>query len=245
MPKVEKLAQNSCKNDQIVIDPSFVDQLNVFRELTFVEMKNIERYVYRNFKIRRSNFYYSFYNSIFIQNIELYLPNKDDVLFYLDKSGKQPEREARVTIVHYPFNVTYYIIGPVGTPYYHKLAQFSDRENPLNEFATGMYRRGNIYRFNRFSKQISIDLWPLMKDTYEEFEGYVTPQDLFKAGLTAFLSTEPINRENEIYSRIFWSLGNSHHDSHMNQFSFITVLVNITSKIESKWSIIGVSSPAS
>ena len=166
-------------------------------------------------------------------------------MFYLDKSGKQPEREARVTIVHYPFNVTYYISGPVGTPYYHKLAQFSDRENPLNEFATVMYRRGNIYRFNRFSKQIFIDLWPLMKDTYEEFEGYVTPQDLFKAGLTAFLSTEPINRENEIYSRIFWSLGNSHHDSHMNQFSFITVLVDITSKIESKWSIIGVSSPAS
>lgn len=241
MPKVEKLAQNSCKNDQIVIDPSFVDQLNVFRELTFVEMKNIERYVYRNFQIRRSNFYYSFYNSIFIQNIELYLPNKDDVLFYLDKSGKQPEREARVTIVHYPFNVTYYIIGPVGAPYYHKLAQFSDRENPLNEFATGMYRRGNVGKLNRFSKQIFIDMWPLMKDTYEEFEGYDTSEDLFEAGLNVDPFAETINRENEMYVRIYWMLDTNHRSSHTYEFSYITVLVNISNRNESEWDVIGVS----
>ena len=158
MPKLEKLVQNSCKNDQIVINSSFIDQLDVFRELTLVEMKIIESYVYHNFKIRRSNFYYPFYNSIFIQNIELYLPDNEDVLFYLGKSGKQLEREARVTTVHYSFNVSYYIIGPVGNPYYHKLSQFNDQENLSNEFATGMYRRGNIYRFNRFSKQIFIDL---------------------------------------------------------------------------------------
>ena len=91
MPKLEKLVQYSCKNDQIVINVTFVDQLNVFRKLTLAEMKNIERYVYHSFKIRRSNFYYPFYNSIFIQNIELYLPNKEDVLYYLGKSGKHPE----------------------------------------------------------------------------------------------------------------------------------------------------------
>ena len=66
-----------------------------------------------------------------------------------------------------------------------------------------MCRISNICRFNRFSKQIFIDLWPLMKDRHEEIEGYVTPQDLFKAGLTAFFSIEPINREIEIYSRVF------------------------------------------
>ena len=218
-----------------------MDASNVFRELTLAEMQTIEKYVYDNFGIDQSNIYNPIYDTIFIQNIELYLPNKEDVLEILDNSGKQPERQARVTVVHYPFNVTYYIISPVANPTYHKLAKFSDRENPLNEFATGMFKLNKVNKLEKFSKQIFIDMWPIMKDTYEEFEGYDTAEDLFNAGLMVMPFPETINRESETYSRIFWMLNSDHRAIHSVDFCHITVLANITSRNESKWEIIGVS----
>ena len=230
-----------CKSNNVNINPSYVDASNVFRELTLAEMQTIEKYVYDNFGIDQSNIYNPIYDTIFIQNIELYLPNKEDVLEFLDNSGKQPERQARVTVVHYPFNVTYYIISPVANPTYHKLAKFSDRENPLNEFATGMFKLNKVSKLEKFSKQIFIDMWPIMKDTYEEFEGYDTAEDLFNAGLMVMPFPETINRESEAYSRIFWMLNNDHRAIHSADFCHITVLANITSRNESKWEIIGVS----
>lgn len=139
-----------CKSNNVNINPSYVDASNVFRELTLAEMQTIEKYVYDNFGIDQSNIYNPIYDTIFIQNIELYLPNKEDVLEFLDNSGKQPEWQARVTVVHYPFNVTYYIISPVANPTYHKLAKFSDRENPLNEFATGMFKLNKSTNWKSF-----------------------------------------------------------------------------------------------
>ena len=204
-------------------------------------MSSIENYVYKNFKNNRSKLNRPIYDTIFIQNIKLYLPNKEDVLNYLEKSEKQPERLARVTLIHYPFNITYYVVGQLPNPTYHKLAKFNDRENPLNEFATGMYRRGNVGKLNRFSKQIFIDMWPLMKDTYEEFEGYDTPEDLFEAGLNIDPFAETVNKENEMYVRIYWMLDTNHRSSHTYEFSYITVLVNITNGNESAWDVIGVS----
>lgn len=237
----EKLAFPLCKNEKVIINTGYVDQTNPFRELTLTEMNSIENYIYKNFKNNRSKLSRPIYDTIFIQNIELYLPNKEDVLNYLEKSGKQPERLARVTLIHYPFNITYYVVGPLPNPIYHKLAKFTDRENPLNEFATGMYRRGNVGKLNRFSKQIFIDMWPLMKETYEEFEVYDTPEGLFEAGLTIDPFAETVNKENEIYVRIYWMLDVNHRSSHTYEFSHITVLVNITSRNESEWNVIRVS----
>lgn len=237
----ENLLLAPCKSNSIIINPSYVDASNVFRELTLAEMQTIEKYVDNNFAIDQSNLYNPIYDTIFIQNIELYLPNKEAVLAFLDNLGELPERQARVTVVHYPFNVTYYIIGPVANPTYHKLAKFSDRENPLNEFATGMFKLNKVRKLEKFSKQIFIDMWPIMKDTYEEFEGYDTAEDLFNAGLIVMPFPETINRESEIYSRIFWMLNNDHRATHSVDFCHITVLANITNRNESKWDIIGVS----
>ena len=241
VPMTKKQAFPSCKNEKVLINTNYIDQSNVFRELTLTEMRSIENYVYKNFKNNRSKLSRPIYDTIFIQNIELYLPNKEDVLNYLEKSGKQPERLARVTLIHYPFNITYYVVGSLPNPTYHKLAKFTDRENPLNEFATGMYRRGNVGKLNRFSKQIFIDMWLLMKDTYEEFEGYDTSEDLFEAGLNIDPFAETINRENEMYVRIYWMLDTNHRSSHTYEFSYITVLVNISNRNESEWDVIGVS----
>ena len=172
-----------CKNDKVTINPDTEDQSNIFRELTLTEIKNIEKYIDKNFGFDRSNFKNPIYNTISIQNVELYLPNKDDALSFLDKSGKQPERQARVTIVHYPFNVTYYLIGPVENPNHHKLVKFNDRANPLNVFATGMYRLDRACKLERFTTQVFTNMWLLMKDTFGDFEEYAAPEDLFKAGL--------------------------------------------------------------
>lgn len=231
-----------CKNDQISIIPDFEDQLNIFRELTLAEMENIEMYVDDKFSFNRSNYNNPTYDTISIQNIELYLPNKEDALNFLEKSEKQPERQARVTIMHYPFNVTYYVIGPVENPTYHKILEFNDRENPLNEYATGMSRLTRATKMEEFSKQFFIDMWPLMKDTYEDFEEYTTPEDLFKAGLRAISYANAINKEKEMWTRTFWNFPKSDlHYSHANKFSFITVFVNVTSINESEWDIVQVS----
>ena len=231
-----------CKNDKITINPHIEDRSNIFRELTLSEMKNIEKYVDENFNLNRSSFYNPIHNTVSIQNIELYLPNKEGALNFLDKSGKQPERQARVTIVHYPFNVTYYIIGPLPNPTHHKLLKFNDRENPLSEFATGMYRLNRASKLEKFSKQTFIDILPLMKDTYEDFEEYATPEDLFKAGLKADIYANQMNRENELSMRISWIFPKNYsHYVHANKFSYISVFANISSINESEWDIFGVS----
>ena len=231
-----------CKNDKISIIPDIEDQSNIFRELTLTEMKNIEMYVDEKFNFKRSNYNNPAYDTISIQNIELYLPNKEDALNFLDKSGKQPERQARVTIMHYPFNVTYYVIGPVENPTYHKILKFNDCDNPLNEYATGMSRLTRASKMEKFSKQFFIDMWSLMKDTYEDFEEYTTPEDLFKAGLTARSYANAINKDKEMWTRTFWNFPkNELHYIHAKKFSFITVFVNVTSINESEWDIVQVS----
>ena len=240
--KQDILSFPMCKNDKITINPAMEDRSNIFRELTFNEMKNIENYVDENFNLNRSSFHNPIHNTVSIQNIELYLPNKEAALNFLDKSGKQPERQARVTIVHYPFNVTYYMIGPVPNPTYHKLLKFNDRENPLPEFATGMYRLNRARNLEKFSKQTFIDMWPLMKDTYEDFEEYATPEDLFQAGLKAYIYANQMNRENELSMRISWIFPKNYsHYVHTSKFSYILVFANISSINESEWDIFGVS----
>ena len=138
---------------------------NIFRELTLSEMKNIEKYFDENFNLNRSSFYNPIHDTVSFQNMELYLINKEGALNFLDKSGEHPERQARVTTVHYLFNVTYYIIGSVPNLIYHKLLKYNDRENPLPEFATGMYRLNRASKLETFSNQTFIDMWPLKKDT--------------------------------------------------------------------------------
>lgn len=94
----------------------------------------------------------------------------------------------------------------------------------------------------KFSKQFFIDMWPLMKDTYEDFEEYTTPEDLFKAGLTARSYVNAINKEKEMWTRTFWNFPkNDLHYIHAKKFSFITVFVNVTSINESEWDIVQVS----
>ena len=234
-----------CKNDKVTINPEIKNQSNIFRELTLTEIKNIEKYVDQNFSLNRSNFKNPIYNTILIQNVELYLPNKEDALNFLDKSGKQPERQARVTIVHYPFNVTYYLIGPVGNPNHHKLVKFNDRENPLNVFATGMCRLERACKLERLTTQVFTNMWPLMKDTFGDFEEYATPEDLFKAGLAPTCFAKTNNKENEMWGRIEWGfLKNSTSYIHLHKFSFISVFINVTSRNESEWDVGGVSTTA-
>ena len=234
-----------CKNNKVTINPDIENQSNIFRELTLAEIKNIEKYIDENFGFNRSNFKNPIYNTISIQNVELYLPNKEDALSFLDKSGKQPERQARVTIVHYPFNVTYYLIGPLKNPNHHQLVKFSDRENPLNVFATGMYRLERACKLERFTTKVFTYMWPLMKDTFGDFEEYARPEDLFKAGLAPTCFAKTSNKENEMWGRIEWDfLKNSTSYIHVHKFSFISVFVNVTSKNESEWDIGGVSTTA-
>ena len=101
----------TCTNENIKINPHLNDDNDIFRELTMEELNNIEKYVddhlggARSKRVKSSRLN-AVYDTVIIHHMEIYLPNKQEALNYLDNSGKQPEREALVTLTHYPFNVT-------------------------------------------------------------------------------------------------------------------------------------------
>uniref|UniRef100_A0A8C5PIG6 Amine oxidase n=1 Tax=Leptobrachium leishanense TaxID=445787 RepID=A0A8C5PIG6_9ANUR len=116
---------------------------SVFSDLTPAEMKSVQ-----SFLLEKKDFNLVSVvdnlgkNSIFM--MELSLPNKEEVLDFLDKDGPKPPREARVVIFFadqaHP-NITEYIVGPLPHPYYckpytlrgDKTLNFESRPVPIAE----------------------------------------------------------------------------------------------------------------
>ena len=95
----------------------------VFHDLTKQEVKAIQAYLYKRSGLNLVYPTANKKNSSFIFTMELYLPNKTDVLNYLDHKGQQPEREAIVTIfqayIEKP-EINEIIVGPLPTPTSHR-----------------------------------------------------------------------------------------------------------------------------
>ncbi|KPP76162.1 primary amine oxidase, liver isozyme-like [Scleropages formosus] len=92
----------------------------VFSDLTEHEYTQVRNYMWRqsNLKISHNKFAVPAENFIFL--IDLLLPNKSDVLQYLDAGGKEPPRQASVVVFYGTQGVIKeYVVGPLPEPTFH------------------------------------------------------------------------------------------------------------------------------
>ena len=96
---------------------------SVFHDLTKHEIRSIQTYLYERSGLHLVYPTANKTNSSYVFTMELYLPNKTEVLNYLDNEGPQPPRKAIVTI--FRGHITYseineIIVGPLPYPTSHR-----------------------------------------------------------------------------------------------------------------------------
>ncbi|XP_057297779.1 amiloride-sensitive amine oxidase [copper-containing]-like [Hydractinia symbiolongicarpus] len=223
----------SCKDSSVTIQPKIIKENDIFHELNAKEINMVIRYIKKNFDIKpKGN--YTIKNLHFIHSVELYLPDKLDALKYLDQNGKKPERRAIVTIVHAPYNITYYIVGPIPMPKYHNIAKFTDRKNPLPYIPDATTLARNPISRNLY-KDAAKYLWPLFKNTYEILQNYNTFDEAFEGGLNFFAPGGSVQKQRgEFYTDITFTYPVHNHMRHLDM---IALTVNFSSSREEEWSL--------
>ncbi|XP_060067246.1 putative amine oxidase [copper-containing] [Ylistrum balloti] len=96
---------------------------SVFHDLTATEIRGLLSYLTQEGSLNITRPPFNTVHTNYRYLAELYLPNKDDVLRHLDGDGKQPSREAVVTIfrgAENPPDVIERIVGPLPNPTYMK-----------------------------------------------------------------------------------------------------------------------------
>lgn len=96
---------------------------SVFHDLTISEIRSLVAFLRREESLNITSPPANTIDTNYRYPAELYLPSKEDVLVYLDADGKQPAREAIVTIFRGakdPPDVIERIVGPLPNPTYIK-----------------------------------------------------------------------------------------------------------------------------
>ncbi|KAK3083681.1 hypothetical protein FSP39_001420 [Pinctada imbricata] len=95
----------------------------VFHDLTKSEIRSIQKYLYEDSDLNLVKPSANKTNASYVFTIELYLPDKSDVLMYLDENGPKPTRMARVTIIRENFQnpeINEIIVEPLPNPSSHR-----------------------------------------------------------------------------------------------------------------------------
>lgn len=95
---------------------------SVFHDLTFREIAGLKEYLYEKASLDLVTPSDIKRNANFVFLAELHIPNKSDVLNFLDNKGPQPNREAWVVIIRgKPPNqeINELVVGPLPEPTYH------------------------------------------------------------------------------------------------------------------------------
>lgn len=105
---------------------------NIFQDLSSAEICAVSEYLLRNPSLN-INHKYNDWNKIF--GIELYVPEKNSAVGFLDNREAPPVREALVTIEFYretPRVVKEFVVGPLPRPSYHRPNPRMQKHVPLD-----------------------------------------------------------------------------------------------------------------
>ena len=222
-----------CKNDAVVINPQLKTRKDIFRELDTKEIGMVIKYVSLKFNV--TPFYHAIQNSgSFIALIELYLPDKRDVIMYLDEAGRIPERRAKVIIIDFPRKITFYKIGPIPNPNYHKLIAFNGKKNPL-PFAPGIFVL-QVQQLRRIQHELITKMWSLFQETYPILKMFDTPEKASQGGLNYVSETRQIRQKTgRIHAPLQWTYSRR---PHIQFLSYIFVKLDVTET--GNWKVIQV-----
>ncbi|XP_059166056.1 putative amine oxidase [copper-containing] [Physella acuta] len=116
------------------IDRSEPDSPGPFHDLTKLELKNLRTFLENDPNIRAVNSSQATVNSSYIYMVDLFLPNKSRVVYFLDHGYEQPVRSARVMMFRgdkTPAVVEEYLCGPLPDIQRCDLLNFTYRRNPV------------------------------------------------------------------------------------------------------------------
>jgi len=116
-------------------DVALPSEPTVFQDLSPAEYHSVRDYLLKQTSLNLTHHSKATQNSNFIFLIELYLPNKQDVLNYLDSNGQKPIRRARTVIVNGAIsspNVEEYIVSPLPNPNSHVRLRLAHRREPVS-----------------------------------------------------------------------------------------------------------------
>lgn len=104
----------------------------------------------------------------FLFLIDLSLPNKTDVLAYLDGKGRKPVREATAVVFYGSRNkVVEYVVGPLPNPTYHRdvTSQRYGTELPIQARTVTVGEYGDLFDF--LQREVFSKLQKLMKESFD------------------------------------------------------------------------------
>ncbi|XP_067664957.1 putative amine oxidase [copper-containing] [Haliotis asinina] len=148
-------------------DVTEADEPGVFDDLTSKELSSVQKYIYSVPELNLSQPSGTRQARSVVHSVELHVPNKGDVLQYLDGNAAKPEREALVLVFRgdkSPPVVEEYIVGALPIPSYVELRDSPNRPNPIPFSKRPM--DGNEYM--DIFEYVFLKLGPKLKKIVEE-----------------------------------------------------------------------------
>lgn len=156
-------------HDSDHVTPRDLKNPDVFDDLSEQELKAVNDFMLNNKALGLTTWEKATIDSSYIFMIDLFLPNKGDVLQYLDHGSKKPKREAKVTVVRGNRNppvVEEYVVSPLPKPKSSRL--FKDpsfRRHPIPYTSRPIDDIDYKFIFPMIEK-LTEELYPLLMESY-------------------------------------------------------------------------------
>ena len=148
----------------------------VFQDLSPAEYNAVRDYLFKQTSLNLTQHAKATHSSNVIYLIELYLPNKNDVLNYLDKNGPKPTRRARVVITNggrASPNVEEYLVSPLPTPNSHTRLRLAHRREPIS-FAARPFTGKEEEGLQKILKKVTSECYAILKESFGFWYGNCT-----------------------------------------------------------------------
>ena len=141
---------------------------NIFQDLSEGELTAVHKYLQEQASLNLTIFEKATLNDNFVYGVELFLPNKDDVLKYLDSGGSKPQRRARAIVFHGSANepfVREYIVEKLPKPTTHKILKLDNKKEKIPYYGRPFTFIDAKHMFPVIKRETE-KLYPLLKESF-------------------------------------------------------------------------------
>ena len=157
-------------------DVSLPSDPSVFQDLSPSEYHSVRDYLMKQTSLNLTQHTKARQDTNFIFLIELYLPNKDQVLAFLDSKGPKPARRARAMIVNGAKSVPDvedFLVGPLPNPTSHAKLRLAYRREkmPFSSRPSTEHEENNIAKLLR---KVTSECYKILKESFGLWYGNCT-----------------------------------------------------------------------
>ena len=157
-------------------DVTLPSEPTVFQDLSPAEYHSVRDYLLKQAGLKLTQHSKATQNSNFIFLIELYLPDKQQVLNYLDNNGPKPVRRARAVIVNGAKaspNVEDYLVSPLPNPTSHTRLLLAHRREPIS-FASRPFTGKEEEGLDKIARKVTSKCYAILRESFGAWYGNCT-----------------------------------------------------------------------